>query len=196
MPSLLLVIAAPSGAGKSTLCDRLLAEFDSIVYSVSCTTRSPRGNEIDGKDYHFITDSQFDSRLAHGEFLEHAVVHGHRYGTLTSQVESVLSAGKDVVMDIDVQGACQVRTILAESTDDSILKAALVDIFVEPPSADVLAQRLGDRHEDSEDAITERLSNAVVEMAHADEFRHRIVNDDLETAYSELVSIIDRARAV
>lgn len=194
MSPLLLVIAAPSGAGKTSLCNRLLAEFPNMAYSVSCTTRSPRGEEIDGKDYHFITDSEFESRMSGGDFLEHAVVHGYHYGTLAEEVESILSAGKDAVMDIDVQGARQIRAHIENSGSDSVLKTALLDIFIEPPSLETLSERLGKRKEDSQDVIAERLSNAADEMARACEFQHRIVNDDLETAYQQLVSIINRAR--
>lgn len=195
MASMLLVITAPSGAGKTTLCDRLLAESDNIVYSVSCTTRPPRGSETDGKDYHFVTDAEFDAHLLRGDFLEHAVVHGSRYGTLTSEVESAVSSGKDVIMDIDVQGADQIRTTLATLPDDNVLKLAFVDIFIAPPSLEVLAERLESRNEDSKDTIAQRLSNAADEMARANEFQHRIVNDDLETAYIALAAIIEAARA-
>ena len=111
---LLLAISAPSGTGKTTLCDRLVSEFPSMKYSVSCTTRSPRDGEIDGVDYLFLDEAAFVARLAEGAFLEHASVHGYRYGTLRETVLDAFAAGQDVVMDIDVQGAEQIRTLLHE----------------------------------------------------------------------------------
>ena len=131
---LLIVVSAPSGGGKSTLCDRLLASRHDMVYSVSCTTRPPRGREVDGLHYRFLSESEFERRVAAGDFLEHAVVHGARYGTLRHTVEEALRTGRSVLMDIDVQGAAQIRSALAARSVDDPLRSALVDIFIAPPS--------------------------------------------------------------
>ena len=115
---LLLVISAPSGAGKSSLCNRLVEKFPQMVYSISCTTRPPRGNEQDGVHYHFLSEEEFSKRIARGEFLEHALVHGNRYGTLKQTVYDALAQGRDIIMDIDVQGAKQIRLACAALADD------------------------------------------------------------------------------
>lgn len=186
--TLLIVVSAPSGAGKTTLCDRLLAEHPDMTRSISCTTRAPRGAELDGKDYHFLTTAEFNRRVADGLFLEHAVVHGNQYGTLGSNVESVLKAGKDVLLIIDVQGAAAVRQ--AAKSLGGILEESYVDIFVSPPSLDVLRERLQKRGEDASDVIERRLVNARGEMERGNEYRYRVVNDNLDQAYSELLAII------
>jgi len=188
---LLIVISAPSGGGKSTLCQRLLAERPDISYSISCTTRAPRGNEINGKDYHFMTEVKFDRRVTNGEFLEHAVVHDHKYGTLRKPVADALGAGKSVVMVIDVAGAGQIREHVNRAPGEDLLKKAFVDIFVEPPSMDVLRERLTGRATDDEETMQRRLENAEDEMAHRDEYRYRIINDDLDTAFTRLKEIIE-----
>lgn len=186
--ALLLVISAPSGAGKTTLCNRLLAEHACMTRSISCTTRPPRGTEIDGKDYHFLSSAEFNRRVSEGLFLEHAVVHGNQYGTLRSNVESVLEAGKDVLLVIDVQGAATVRQ--AAHSLGGILGRAYVDIFIAPPSIEILRDRLQKRGEDALDVIERRLANARGEMERGREFQYRIVNDTLEQAYIELHAII------
>lgn len=184
---LLLVVSAPSGAGKTTLCDRLLADEPSVVYSVSCTTRAPRGNEVDGQDYHFLSPAEFDRRVKAGEFLEHAVVHGHQYGTLRQAVVDTLAAGKDVLMDIDVQGAASIRTA---ADKDAALRQSLVRIFVAPPSLAALRERLQKRREDAPEVIERRLRNATEEMARWREYDYLVVNDDLERAYADLRAIV------
>lgn len=186
--ALLIVISAPSGAGKSTLCNRLLAEHVCMTRSISCTTRSPRGTEVDGKDYHFLTSSEFNRRVADGQFLEHAVVHGNQYGTLRSNVESALEEGKDILLVIDVQGAAAVRH--AAKTSGGILSRAYVDIFIAPPSIETLRDRLQKRGEDAPDVIERRLVNARGEMERGLEFQYRVVNDNLDQAYTELNVII------
>ena len=138
---LLLVISAPSGAGKSALCARLRADFPGMAYSVSCTTRSPRGEERDGREYHFLAPAAFESKVQAGEFLEWAAVHDHRYGTLRAPVEAGLRAGRDVLMDIDVQGAARIRAAARCDGPNGLLQRAFVDIFVTPPSLAVLRQR-------------------------------------------------------
>lgn len=187
---LLIVISAPSGAGKTTLCDRLLEERRDLVYSVSCTTRTPRGEEVDGEDYFFLADADFRKRQAEGLFLEHAVVHGYRYGTLRETVDTALADGDSVLMDIDVQGAEQVRRA-AMSAGESLLGKGFVDIFIAPPSLEALRARLQARNEDSAEAIEQRLRNAEHEMARAPEFRYRVVNDDLEHAWRTLQEIVE-----
>lgn len=184
---LLLVVSAPSGAGKSTLCERLLADERDMVRSVSCTTRAPRGAEVDGRDYFFLSPAEFNRRVAAGLFLEHATVHGNQYGTLCSTVEEGIRAGKDVLLIIDVQGAAAVRTAAAKS---AVLAKSYVDIFISPPSIEVLRERLLKRGEDAPDVIERRVANALGEMGRQSEYRYRVVNDNLDQAYSELRAIV------
>lgn len=187
---LLIVISAPSGAGKSTLCDRLLAAHDDIAYSVSCTTRAPRGGEVDGVDYHFLTPEAFEQKVQAGAFLEHAQVHGNRYGTLKQTVRETLQRGGSLLMDIDVQGARQVRAALATLPSTDLMVQGFVDIFVHPPSLEELRRRLEGRGEDAAEVIEQRLANAATELADANRYRYQLVNDDLERAQRELAAII------
>lgn len=187
--ALLIVVSAPSGAGKTTLCNRLLAEHACMTRSISCTTRTPRGAEVDEQHYHFLTLAEFNRRVAEGLFLEHAVVHGNQYGTLRSNVESALKAGKDVLLVIDVQGAAQVRR--AAQALGGTLGRAYVDIFIAPPSLETLRERLQKRGEDTPEVIERRLINARGEMERGREYQYRVVNDNLEQAYAELNSIIN-----
>ena len=189
---LLVVVSAPSGGGKTTLCRRLLAARPDFTYSVSCTTRKPRGNEEHGRAYFFLSEEEFERRVREGAFLEHATVHGHRYGTLRSCVLEALAAGRSVLLAIDVQGAAQIRKSIRESPAAGPLHNAFVDVFVEPPSLEVLRARLAGRNEDSNAEIARRLSNAAEEMRHAPEYMHQIVNADLESAYKDLVAVIVR----
>jgi len=159
---------------------------------VSCTTRPPRGEEQDGVAYYFLTPEVFEQRVREGAFLEHATVHDNRYGTLKETVRSAMAAGKSVMMDIDVQGAAQVREALAGLPDDDAMVQGFVDVFIEPPSLEVLRQRLEGRGEDAPEVIERRLNNAAQEMACADAYRHRVINDDLDTALDELRGILDR----
>ena len=193
MRPLLIVMSAPSGAGKTTLCDRLLQDYPEITYSVSCTTRAPRGLEEDCVDYFFLTPAAFAERVAAGRFMEHATVHGNRYGTLREPVEEALAEGQSVLMDIDVEGASQVRAFVETLPAGHRMRDGFVDIFVRPPSLAALRARLDGRGEDSEEAMEIRMENAAGEMARADEFGHQIVNDHLETAYRELVEVIEEA---
>jgi guanylate kinase len=191
---LLLVVSAPSGAGKSTLCERLRAEFPALRYSVSCTTRPPRGREADGRAYHFLSEEEFERRARAGEFLEHARVHGHRYGTLRRAVADALRAGDDVLMDIDVQGAAQVRDMARRSAPGDPLREGFVDIFIEPPDLDTLRARLVARGEDAPDEIARRMEQARRELERRGEYRHRIVNDRLDEAQSRLRAVyLDRS---
>lgn len=187
---LLIVISAPSGAGKSTLCDRLAAAHDDIAYSVSCTTRAPRGGEVDGIHYHFLTPDAFEQKVLAGAFLEHAQVHDNRYGTLKQTVRATLERGGSLLMDIDVQGARQVRAALATLPSTDLMVQGFVDIFIHPPSLEALRRRLEGRGEDAAAVIERRLANAATELADADRYRYQLVNDDLERAQRELAAII------
>lgn len=187
---LFLVLSAPSGAGKSTLIRLLTKEFPDFVYSVSCTTRAPRGQEVDGVAYHFLTDEAFDRRVAAGEFLEHAVVHGHQYGTLRAAVEGPMGEGHSVLLDIDVAGAAQVRAFLAKEPADSVLRRGYLDVFIDVPSLEELRARLVKRGEDAPDVIEKRVRNAEGERARKGEYAAVVVNDVLETAYAELRELV------
>ncbi len=191
MKPMLIVLSAPSGAGKSTLCDRLLQDYPETVYSVSCTTRAPRGEEEDGIDYHFLGEAAFEGLIARRAFLEHARVHGHHYGTLEAPIREALAQGLSVVMDIDVNGAGQIRGKIASFPADDPLRNGFVDIFILPPSLDELRRRMEERGEDAPETIDRRMANADGEIARAGEFRYRVVNNDLDIAYRELCAILE-----
>jgi guanylate kinase len=193
---LLIVISAPSGAGKTTLCERLLQDYPEITYSISCTTREPRGVEEDGEDYYFLTKPDFARRVAAGEFLEHAKVHGFEYGTLQEPVYAAFAEGHCVLMDIDVEGAAQIRAHVATLPPTDPMRAGFVDIFIRPPSLDALRERLEARGEDDEATIARRLRNADKEMERAGEFRYHVMNDDLEIAYRELCGIFETVSGI
>ena len=178
--SKVFVITGPSGVGKGTLIARLLERVPDLELSVSATTRQPREGEVDGRDYHFLSPEEFDRRVRDEDFLEFATYSGHRYGTLRSEVERRLSAGRSVVLKIEVQGARQVRAAMRES----------VQVFIAPPEPDVLRERLLTRGTDSAEAIDARLEVAEQELAAQDEFPHRVVNDDLDRAAAELEQIV------
>ncbi len=176
----LFIVSAPSGAGKTTLITRVLARFDQLSYSVSHTTRAPRGGEIHGKDYFFITTAEFQKLIDTGQMLEWARVHDNFYGTSRSFVEDRLNAGKSILLDIDVQGGRQIM-----GTD---LKP--VSVFILPPSLDVLEKRLRARGTDRPDVIQTRLANAGAEMAQHPFYDHVVVNDELAPALEELCCIV------
>lgn len=181
---MLLVVSGPSGSGKTTLCRRL-ADSGEVRYSISCTTRSPRPGEKDGCDYHFLSRDEFERRLAAGDFLEHAEVHGNIYGSLKSEVLSRLAAGEDVVMDIDVQGAQQVRTC-----PDPDIRRAFVDLFVMPPSEEELLSRLSGRGTDSQETIDLRMKNALDEMSHWPEYTYMLRSSTREEDYARFLSLV------
>jgi guanylate kinase len=187
---LMFVVSAPSGAGKSTLCERLMADLPNIVYSVSCTTRAPRGDEKDGVHYYFLSRSEFKMRLKNGEFIEHAKVHGHYYGTLEDTVLFAMEEGNHVLLDIDVQGAQQIRDTLLTLDPRHSIRRGFVDIFILPPSLEELERRLRTRGTDEEAVIRKRLKNAEAEMAQASSYGFQIINDDLDRAYAALKSVV------
>lgn len=176
----LFVLSAPSGAGKTTLRKALLARFPDLCYSVSTTTRAPRAGEVDGRDYVFIPPAEFEAGIREGRWAEWARVHGNYYGTSARTLADAMDAGRDVLLDIDVQGARQISARFPEC----------VTIFIMPPSFDVLAQRLTGRGTEGPEALQVRLENARREMDERHWYRHVIVNDELATAVEELAAIV------
>ncbi|MCM0756697.1 guanylate kinase [Desulfovibrio aminophilus] len=181
---IVLVLSAPSGAGKSTLVRKLLREFPEIGYSVSYTTRAPRGAERDGTDYHFVDRDRFLAMREAGEFAEWAEVHGNFYGTAKAPVLAMLDQGRDALFDIDVQGAAQLRKAFSEA----------VLAFILPPSRAELERRLRGRGTDAPEVVAKRLENARAEIAAADNFDFLILNDDLDRACDELRAVYLAAR--
>jgi guanylate kinase len=177
----LFVIAAPSGAGKTSLVKALLASEPQLVVSISHTTRKKRPTEEGGREYYFVSVQRFDALIARGELLEHARVFGNLYGTSRAFVDAQLSAGHDVVLEIDWQGAQQVRVRMPEC----------VSIFILPPSRAALAERLARRATDTEDVIARRLADSVADMSHYREFEYAIVNDDFHKAVADLRAIVE-----
>ena len=188
---LFLVMSAPSGCGKSTLIDMLLQEYPDFVYSISCTTRAPRGEEEDGLDYHFKTKERFEELIGENAFIEYAKVHDNYYGTLKAPIEEVLAEGNSMILDIDVQGAAKVRDYVRALPNTDPLKIGYVDIFINPPSMEELRARLEGRGTDAPAAIARRLANAEGEMARAGEYMFQVTNDDLALAYRRLCDLID-----
>ncbi len=179
----LLIISGPSGSGKTTLCRR--AEADGLTaYSISCTTRQPRPGEQDGIDYHFLPPEVFAAKVAAGEFLEHATVHGNSYGTLKADIIDLLEQGKNVVMDIDVQGAASIR-----ACDDPTIRRAYADVYIHVPAAELEA-RLRGRQTDSEEVIQLRLRNAAAEDARQGEYQFALVSADREHDYARFLSLL------
>jgi len=178
----LFVIAAASGTGKTSLVTKLLESIPSLNFSISHTTRAPREKEIDGTHYHFIDQPRFFDMQKAGDFVESAFVHGNYYGTSKEGVQKQMAAGQDVLLEIDWQGAKQMKEVCP----------SIVSIFLLPPSFDELARRLHTRNQDSEEVIQERLQMAHAEMAHFDEFDHWLVNDDFDKTYQHLKSMIEQ----
>jgi guanylate kinase len=187
MPSrtgILLLVSGPSGSGKTTLCRRLADEGEAR-YSTSCTTRPARSGEKNGHDYHFLSQEEFAEKIQQNAFLEHATVHGNSYGTLLSEATEHLANGVDVVMDIDVQGATQVR-----NCTDPTIRAALVDLFVMPPSEDELRSRLTGRQTDAPEVIALRMKNALAEMEHWPSYQFRLLSDTRENDYARFKALL------
>ncbi len=182
---LMLVLSSPSGAGKSTLSRRLLESDPQIAMSVSATTRAKRPNEVDGKDYFFVTPQRFEEMVRDGAFLEHASVFGNRYGTPSAPVEKILAGGRDVLFDIDWQGAQQ----LSQKAKDD-----LVRVFILPPSRDELERRLRERAEDSAEVVARRMAEASNEISRWSEYDYVILNDDVGKAQEQLKAIVAAER--
>ena len=176
-----VILSAPSGGGKTTIARMLLGRRPDLGYSVSCTTRAPRQGEVPGRDYYFMSRAEFIAKREQGAFAESAEVHGNLYGTLRAEVERVLSGGQHVVMDIDVQGAVQFVRAFPQS----------VTIFILPPSAEVLLERLRGRKTESPAQLAARLQSALQELQQVDEYEYVVMNDELERAVSSVESIID-----
>lgn len=171
---ILFVLSAPSGAGKTTLTTALRQKPD-FVYAVSCTTRPPRPGEVDGEDYFFLAHEDFQARIAAGDFLEYAEVHGRFYGTLKSTVLDNLVKGIDVLVDVDTAGAANIR-----ACGDPVIAAALADVFIMPPGLDELARRLRKRGTESEEQINTRINNAAAEMKHWHSYRYTLISGSME----------------
>ena len=184
-PGVLFIISAPSGAGKSTLCRAVLDHFSDLVYSVSYTTRPPRGGEQNGVDYYFISQDEFKKGIVRDRWAEWAEVHGHYYGTSADFLNKALSTGQDILLDIDIQGAGR---ILQRYPDG-------VTIFIMPPSLETLKSRLQSRGTESPEVIAVRLKNAREEMAQRDFYRHIITNERLSDAVAELIAIFEKYRS-
>ena len=185
---ILYLVSGPSGSGKTTLCRRLSNEGEAS-YAISCTTRKPRDGEENGKDYFFLSTPEFQHKIASGELLEHAEVHGNFYGTLLSEVLNKLEAGVDVVMDIDVQGAALVR-----QSEHPIIQQSLVDIFIMPPNTEELRKRLTGRGTDSQDIIETRMRNSLDEMQHWPKYSFRIVSGSHEEDYTFFKALLHGER--
>jgi len=175
----LFIVSGPSGAGKSSLCNALLQQCPELKLCTSCTTREPRPGEVDGREYHFLSTAEFTCQCDDQAFLEWAHVHGNMYGTRQQDVEAMLDAGSDVLLEIDWQGAGQV----AEKIPNAIR------LFVLPPSLDALRQRLTKRGQDAADIIDRRIAAAQAEMDHADEAHYQIINDDFDTTLAQMLKI-------
>ena len=186
-----LVISGPSGSGKSTLYKAVSGKLGGMGFSVSCTTRSPRPGEQDGVDYYFLTKEDFERRVAAGDFAEYACVHGNYYGTLKSELSSRMEQGMDVVLDIDVQGAKQIRQ--AAETDPEIARAAKF-IIIAPPDLETLRARLCNRNSETPEQLQLRLDGAVSELKNFRIYDYMVVNDDLERAASELKAVFQVIR--
>jgi len=177
----LVILSSPSGGGKTTIAHRLMASRDDLGFSISATTRPRRTTERDGVDYHFLSIEQFEQRREAGAFLEWAEYGGHLYGTLEAEVDRVLAGGRHVVLDIEIQGAAQIRQ----------RRSDVVSIFVLPPSAEVLVQRLTERASDDRESLARRLTQAGIELQQAELYDYVVVNDDLARAVAEVAAIID-----
>ena len=182
----LFVISAPSGAGKSSLIQKIINNFENIELSISATTRSPREGEVDGKHYFFVTENEFNSMREDDAFIEYALVHNYQYGTLRKYIHEKLSKGINIICDIDVQGF---NLIQRDGIDHT-------SIFIIPPSIEELEKRLLKRGLDSENVIGTRLKNAKEELKYAEEFNFRVLNDNFDQAYKEIVNIIVNGKLI
>ena len=185
---LLILLSAPSGGGKTTLCQQLLAARPQTARAITCTTRAPRAGEQDGVDYYFLDAGDFLERVRAGDFLEHATVHGNSYGTLKSEVLDKLRRGKDVLLNVDVQGAATIRE---KAQADPELKSALVSVFLTPPSLEILEERLRRRATDSEEVIARRLGVARQEIAHWKGFDYLLISGTVNEDLRRMLAILE-----
>jgi guanylate kinase len=183
------VVSGPSGTGKSSILQQVLDNDDNLRFSTSCTTREPRAGEVDGRDYYFVTHAQFQERIKQNEFIEYALVHDHYYGTLRSEVEQYVTSGRDVILDIDVQGAEKIR-----AAADGVWAKCTQYLFIGPPSYGELDRRLRDRGTESEDVIDRRLLNARVELQNWREYDYLVVNSNLDEAVQQTHAVITAER--
>ena len=181
---ILFVVSSPSGGGKGTLIQRVLSRVQNLSYSVSYTTRKPRNGEVDGREYFFVTREEFSGMVAKNDFLEWATVHSHLYGTSRRQVTQDVSSGRDIVLEVDVQGAASIRDLIHDA----------VSVFILPPSLDVLRERLIARGTDAPEELAVRLRNAPEELKAYKTFDYVIINDDVEQASAKLMAIIEAER--
>ncbi len=182
---ILFVVSSPSGGGKGTLIQRVLKKVPNLSYSVSFTTRAPRNGEVNGREYFFVDRENFEAMVTAGEFLEWAHVHGKLYGTASKQVAHEIAEGRDIILEVDVQGAASVRTLMADS----------VSIFILPPSFEVLRERLRARGTDSPEELDQRLRRAPFELKDYSAFEYVILNDDVDRAANQMAAIIHAERA-
>jgi guanylate kinase len=185
---ILFVLSAPSGAGKTTLVDAL-RKTSEFVYSVSCTTRPARAGEVEGEDYRFLSDEEFNARAKGGEFLEHANVHGHQYGTLLKPIAENLANGRDVLIDIDTQGAANIR-----NSKDEFIRQSLADVFLMPPDVEELRRRLTKRGTETAEQIETRLGNAIREMQSWPHYRYTIISRTIEEDLQKFRHIMNAER--
>ena len=188
----LIVLSGPSGVGKSTLVGKLREALPELEFSISCTTRSPRGTEQHGVEYYFLTREEFDAKRENGEFIESANVFSNSYGTLKSEVIDRLKRGAQVVLDIDVQGALQIRKA---AENDDILKKTALFVMIAPPDLETLKTRLSGRATDSAEQVAQRLAKAQSELQNFRSYDYLVVNDDLEKAAAELLAVFTSASA-
>ncbi|MBL4807426.1 MAG: guanylate kinase [Rhodobacteraceae bacterium] len=183
---ILIILSSPSGAGKSTLSQRVLQDDPDVIFSVSATTRAPRVGEVDGREYFFKTREEFLELVENGGMLEHAEVFGNLYGSPVAPVEAAISAGKDVLFDVDWQGGQQIR--------NSSLKDSMVSIFILPPSIAALQERLTKRGQDSPEVVAKRMAQSMSEISHWAEYDYVLINDNVDVAEAELQAILDAER--
>ena len=182
----ILVVSGPSGAGKSTICKKVIKD-NNLHFSISCTTRKPRTGEVHGVDYYFISEDRFKEKINKKEFIEYANVHGNYYGTLRDEVIQTVGAGKNILLDIDVQGALRIKKTAIQ---DSLLKKCVEYVFIAPPNFSELEKRLRGRGTETEDVIQKRLSNAGQELTYCLEYEYLVINEEVEKAVKDMNSIL------
>lgn len=183
MSNKVIIFSAPSGSGKSTIVGRLLADYPNLEFSISATSRAPRGNETDGREYYFFTREEFENKIRNGEFVEYEEVYeGSYYGTLKSEVERIWAKGHAIIFDIDVKGGVTLKSLYGDTA---------MSVFIMPPDMETLKKRLESRGTDSAESIEKRLARAKEEMEYRAKFDHVVVNDDLETAVKDTRRLID-----